>query len=164
AGIANLFLGLYLIRSGKKYHSETLVASGHHVMSDAWTSAGIIIGIGLVILTGIQWLDPLFALVVGAWILRSGYIILRRSLGMLMDEADPVLLNAISDAIITGRRAGWIAPHRLRAWRSGATVRIDFHLILPYYWTLEQTHDTEHAIHDILSRHLDQPSEVIVHT
>lgn len=164
AGVANLFLGLYLINCGKKYHSETLVASGHHVLSDAWTSAGIIIGIGLVILTGVQWLDPLFALMVGAWILRSGYIILRRSLGMLMDEADPVLLNAISDAIIKERRPGWIAPHRLRAWRSGATVRIDFHLILPYYWTLEQTHDVEHAIHDVLGRHLDQPSEVIVHT
>jgi cation diffusion facilitator family transporter len=164
AGVVNLFLGLYLVRSGKRSHSEALIANGHHILSDAWTSGGIIIGIGLVILTGIDWLDPLFAILVGLWILRSGYQIVRRSVGMLMDEADPALLARITAALVSSRKPGWIAPHRLRAWRSGSVVRIDFHLIMPFYWTLEQTHEMEHAIHDALYDLLDEPSEVIVHT
>jgi len=164
AGVVNLFLGLYLVRSGRRSHSEALIANGHHILSDAWTSGGIIIGIGLVILTGLDWLDPLFAILVGLWILRSGYLIVRRSVGMLMDEADPSLLNRITLALAASRRPGWIAPHRLRAWRSGSLVRIDFHLIMPFYWTLEQTHEQEHAIHDALRELLDEPSEVIVHT
>lgn len=164
AGIVNFFLGFYLVRSGRKSHSEALIANGQHILSDAWTSGGIIIGIGLVLLTGLDWLDPLFAVLVGLWILRSGYQIVRRSVGMLMDEADPALLNRITAAMVTSRRSGWIAPHRLRAWRSGSLVRIDFHLIMPFYWTLEQTHEQEHAIHDVLHELLDEPSEVIVHT
>jgi cation diffusion facilitator family transporter len=164
AGVVNLFLGLYLLRSGKKSHSEALIANGHHILSDAWTSGGIIIGIGLVIITGLDWLDPLFAILVGLWILRSGYQIVRRSVGMLMDEADPDLLDRITVAVVKSRRPGWIAPHRLRAWRSGSLVRIDFHLIMPFYWTLEQTHEEEHAIHDALHELLEEPSEVIVHT
>jgi cation diffusion facilitator family transporter len=164
AGIVNFFLGLYLVRSGRKSHSEALIANGQHILSDAWTSGGIIIGIGLVLLTGLDWLDPLFAILVGLWILRSGYQIVRRSVGMLMDEADPALLSRITAALVASRRPGWIAPHRLRAWRSGSLVRIDFHLIMPFYWTLEQTHEHEHAIHDALHELLDEPSEVIVHT
>lgn len=164
AGVVNLFLGLYLVRSGKRSHSEALIANGRHILSDAWTSGGIVVGIGLVLLTGLEWLDPLFAILVGAWILRSGYLIVRRSVGMLMDEADPDLLKRISATLAATRRPGWIAPHRLRAWRSGSVVRVDFHLIMPFYWSLEQTHDQEHAIHDALHEHLDEPSEVIVHT
>lgn len=164
AGIVNLFLGLYLVRSGRRSHSEALIANGHHILSDAWTSGGIILGIGLVLITGLEWLDPLFAILVGLWILRSGYVIVRRSVGMLMDEADPELLDRITAALVATRRPGWIAPHRLRAWRSGSVVRVDFHLIMPFYWTLEQTHDHEHAIHDALHERLDEPSEVIVHT
>ncbi len=164
AGIVNLFLGLYLLRSGKRSHSEALIANGHHILSDAWTSAGIIVGISLVLLTGLEWLDPLFAILVGLWILRSGYQIVRRSVGRLMDEADPELLDRITVALVASRRPGWIAPHRLRAWRSGSLVRIDFHLIMPFYWTLEQTHEQEHAIHDALHEMLEEPSEVIVHT
>lgn len=164
AGVVNLILGLYLVRSGKLSHSEALIANGHHILSDAWTSGGIVVGIGLVLLTGLEWLDPLFAILVGAWILRSGYLIVRRSVGMLMDEADPELLDRISTALAATRRPGWIAPHRLRAWRSGSVVRVDFHLIMPFYWTLEQTHEHEHAIHDVMSERLAEPSEVIVHT
>jgi hypothetical protein len=81
-----------------------------------------------------------------------------------LDEADPELLDRIASSLASSRRPGWIAPHRLRAWRSGSLVRIDFHLIMPFYWTLEQTHEEEHAIHDALHLMLDEPSEVIVHT
>lgn len=164
AGGTNFLLGLFLIRSGKKHHSEALVANGHHVLSDAWTSLGIIIGIVLVIITDIVWLDPLIAAIVGVWILFSGYKIIRKSVARLMDEADPQLLARITKVLASDRRDSWIIPHRLRAWRSGATVRIDFHLIMPTYWTLEQTHEQEHALHDAIKAGLEEPCEIIVHT
>lgn len=164
AGGINFVLGLYLIRTGNKHHSEALVANGHHVLSDAWTSLGIVLGIVLVIITEIKWLDPLIAAVVGVWILFSGYKIIRKSVGRLMDEADPQLLARITRILATERRDSWIIPHRLRAWRSGATVRIDFHLIMPMYWTLEQTHEQEHALHDAIIAGLEEPCEIIVHT
>lgn len=164
AGVVNLALGLYLIRSGKIHHSEALVASGHHVLSDAWTSAGVIVGVALVVLTDLEWLDPVCAIAAGLWIFRSGFLIVRRATGMLMDEADPVLLGRIADSLSSARKNGWIVPHRLRAWRSGATVRVDFHLIMPYYWSLERTHAEEHALHDALKAGFSEPMEIIVHT
>jgi cation diffusion facilitator family transporter len=164
AGVINFILGLFLVQSGKKHHSEALIANGHHVLSDAWTSLGIIVGISLVIVTEIPWIDPLIAGFVGIWILVSGYKIIRKSVGRLMDEADPQLLARIAKVLSSERRDSWIIPHRLRAWRSGATVRIDFHLIMPTYWTLEQTHEQEHAIHDSIKAGLDEPCEIIVHT
>lgn len=163
-GGINLLLGLHLVKKGKTTQSEALVASGHHVLSDVWTTLGVVIGVTLVLLSGITWLDPVCAIVAGLLILRSGYQILRRSIGWLLDEADPEILGKISQLLIVSRKPGWIAPHRLRAWKSGSLVRIDFHLILPYYWTLEKTHDVEHDIHDIIEKGLDFPTEVIIHT
>lgn len=164
AGVINFVLGLFLVQSGKKHHSEALIANGHHVLSDAWTSLGIIVGITMVIITEIPWIDPLIAGFVGIWVLISGYKIIRKSVGRLMDEADPQLLARIARVLATERRDSWIIPHRLRAWRSGAIVRIDFHLIMPTYWTLEQTHEQEHSIHDAIKAGLDEPCEIIVHT
>lgn len=164
AGLVNLILGLYLIRSGKKNHSEALIANGHHVLSDAWTSLAIIVGIGMVIITGIEWLDPVFALLAGAWIFWSGFGIVKKSVGLLLDAADPQLLSQIAGVLSRSRRDGWIVPHRLRAWRSGATIRVDLHLIMPFFWTLEQTHEEEHALHDAMKTEFQEPVEVIVHT
>lgn len=163
-GGVNLMLGLHLVKKGKSTQSEALTASGHHVLSDVWTTLGVVIGVALVLFTGITWLDPVCAIVAGLLILRSGYKILRRSIGWLLDEADPQILAQLSQLLIASRKPGWIAPHRLRAWKSGSLVRIDFHLILPYYWTLEETHEVEHDIHDIIEKGLEFPTEVIIHT
>ena len=164
AGIINGGLGWYLIKKSRDTKSATLNASGFHVLSDAYTSLGVIIGLLLVKFTNIWWLDPLTAAVLGIHIGWHGYKIVTESFHRLMDSSDPNTLDLITEALNKERQDEWIAPHRLRSWRSGADLFVDFHLVMPYYHTLRETHSAEHQIHDLLDQTFKEPVEVILHT
>ena len=146
AGIVNLILGFYLIRTGKKTNSLTLIADGKHVLTDSYTSIGVIVGIILVIITGFNILDPLFAIAVALNILFTGYKLIRESIGGLMNETDKQLLDMIVDKIVSKKKDYWIDVHWLRFWKSGDKVFIDFHLILPYYFNIKESHLEEEEI------------------
>ncbi|MCU0413620.1 MAG: cation diffusion facilitator family transporter [Ignavibacteriaceae bacterium] len=150
AGVVNLGLGYYLIRTGKKTNSLTLVADGKHVLTDAVTSIGVIVGITLVIITDFVLLDPLLAIIVALNILFTGYKLIRESIGGLMHETNPVILKNISDRLISIKKDYWIDIHELRYWQSGDRTFIDFHLLLPYYFTIEQSHKEEKRIDEKL--------------
>jgi cation diffusion facilitator family transporter len=152
AGGINLFLGMYLVRTGKKTNSLTLIADGKHVLTDSYTSIGVIVGVSLVILTGLQILDPLFAIAVAVNILFTGYRLIRESIGGLMNETDPELLNRIVAEIRKLKQIYWIDLHELRFWRSGDIIYLDFHLILPYYFTIKQSHTEEKDIEEKLMK------------
>jgi len=147
AGIINLMLGYYLINTGKKTNSLTLVADGKHILTDSATSIGVLVGIILVMLTDILIFDPVIAIVVALNILRTGYKLIRVSIGGLMMETDPELVQKIAAFLSDIRKDYWIDLHELRYWKSGDRLFIDFHLILPYYFTIEQTHKEEKEIH-----------------
>ena len=151
AGLINMLLGFYLVRMGKKTNSLTLVADGKHVLTDSYTSIGVLIGIIFVLFTGFQLLDPLFAIAVALNILFTGYKLMRESIGGLMNETYPVLLNKISLALKNIKRDYWIDIHELRFWRSGDRIFLDFHLILPYYFTIEKSHTEENEIEENLA-------------
>jgi cation diffusion facilitator family transporter len=159
AGVVNLGLGYYLVRTGKKTNSLTLVADGKHVLTDAITSIGVIVGITLVIITDFVLLDPILAIIVALNILFTGYKLIRESIGGLMLETNPVILKKISDKLISIKREYWIDIHELRYWQSGERTFIDFHLILPYYFTIEQSHKEEKYIDEALEK--DFPSSQI---
>lgn len=89
ATAANLAIGLLLIRTGRKHRSITLEADGQHLLTDVWTSVGVLVAIGLVAVTNLHWLDPVIALVVGANILFTGYKLVRRSVVGLLDGTLP---------------------------------------------------------------------------
>jgi len=146
AGAVNLGLGYYLIRTGKKTNSITLVADGKHVLTDAVTSIGVIVGITLVIITDLVLLDPILAIIVALNILFTGYKLIRESIGGLMLETNPKILKRISDLLISMKKEYWIDIHELRYWQSGDRTYIDFHLLLPYYFTIEQSHTEEKYI------------------
>ena len=146
AGIINLILGYYLINTGKKTNSLTLIADGKHILTDSATSIGVLVGIILVMLTDILILDPIIAIVVALNILSTGYRLIRVSIGGLMMETDPELVQKISSFLSDIRKDYWIDLHELRYWKSGDRLFIDFHLILPYYLTIEQTHKEEKEI------------------
>jgi cation diffusion facilitator family transporter len=148
AGGVNLLLGIYLVRIGKRTDSLTLVADGKHVLTDSYTSIGVIIGILLVIITGFQLLDPLFAILVALNILFTGFKLIRESIGGLMNETDPELLNKIVSEISRVKQDYWIDLHELRFWRSGDTIYVDFHLILPHYFTIQKSHNEENEIEE----------------
>ena len=152
AGIINLGLGYYLVRTGKNTNSITLVADGKHVLTDAITSIGVIIGITLVIITDFVLLDPLLAIIVAFNILFTGYKLIRESIGGLMLETNPAILQKISDKLISIKKEYWIDIHELRYWQSGDKMYIDFHLILPYYFTIEQSHKEEKFVDDQLEK------------
>ena len=152
AGIINLVLGFYMVRTGKKTDSITLIADGKHILTDSFTSIGILIGIFLVMLTEYTILDPIVAIIVALNIIGTGYKLIRQSVGGLMLETDPRLLEKIANMLSNFKKEYWIDIHELRYWKSGDGMFIDFHLILPCYFTIERTHKEEKEITEILNK------------
>lgn len=146
AGAINYFLGLYLVKKGKATNSLTLIADGKHVLTDSYTSIGVVIGLILVLLTGFFLLDPLIAILVALNILVTGYKLIRESIGGLMNETDKQTLETISGILKNIRKEYWIDIHHLRFWKSGDMVVIDFHFLLPYFFTIKESHLEENYI------------------
>ncbi|MFC1896704.1 cation diffusion facilitator family transporter [Thermodesulfobacteriota bacterium] len=164
AGLVNLILGASLIRIGQRTESLTLVADGKHVLTDVYTSAGVLLGLYLVELTGLLWLDGAVACGVGVQILFSGMSLVRKSFAGLMDESDPELLQEIARILNTHRKETWIDIHQLRAWRAGRNINIDFHLILPRQQSLGQVHDEVKNLERILGHRFGEGTNVLIHT
>ncbi len=162
-GVVNYLLGVYLVRTGKKTHSDTLVADGHHVHSDAYTSIGVIIGLVLVRITGLTWIDPLVACLMALNILFMGYRLLRSATAGLMNESDRSYLDLVTKALSDARVPAWIAPHHLRSWRGGAVRFVDLHMALPRYWSLEQSHRVQKNLEEVIFKASDQECQVIAH-
>jgi len=146
ASVVNLLLGLFLVRKGKKTNSLILVADGKHVLTDSFTSFGVVFGLILVLITGIKVIDPIIAIFVAANILFTGYKLVRESIGGLMHETDKEMLRMIVEKLKSIRKDYWIDIHHLRFWKSGERVFIDFHLILPYYLSVKESHLEEEFI------------------
>lgn len=161
--IVNLVLGIGLIQVGKKTDSLTLIADGKHVLTDVYTSGGVLIGLLAVHLSGLNRLDGIVACLVGINILVTGAGLVRTSFLRLMDASDPELLRRVSQLILKHRKDIWIDVHQLRAWRSGTHVHIDLHLILPQALSLESAHQEAKTLeHDIVS-YFDGKASVLIH-
>ncbi|HJY80839.1 MAG TPA: cation diffusion facilitator family transporter [Candidatus Binatia bacterium] len=163
AAVVNAVLGLFLIRTGARTRSLALTADGKHILTDVCTSAGVVVGLALARFTGWMVLDSLTACAVAVNIILSGAGLLRQSVSHLMDEADESILYSIVETLQNIRRPEWIDLHHLRSWRSGDRHHIDFHLTLPRYWNLEQSHDAETSVEEWLVEHLGGQGEVLVH-
>ena len=141
ASVINLLVARILFRAGRRYQSITLEADAHHLMSDVWTSAGVIVGVTAAALTGWQRLDPIIAIVVALNIIRTGSSILRRSLMGLLDTAIPDdLQRKITDIMARHARAG-VRFHALRTRQAGAWRFVDFHVLVPGDWSVQRGHD-----------------------
>jgi cation diffusion facilitator family transporter len=163
AAVANLIVGVYLLRAGKKCKSDALYADGRHLLTDVYTSAGVIFGLLLFKLTGYLWLDPLVACLVALNILIPGIKLFTKSFKNLMDEADPELLERIVQGLNTIKKPGWLYPHKLRALRSGRYHHVDLHISLPHYWTLTQIHEVEQEITNALFEAIGEEGDIMIH-
>ncbi|MBI5472473.1 MAG: cation transporter [Ignavibacteriae bacterium] len=163
ASLVNLWLGWFLIKRGRRTKSLTLIADGKHVLTDSWTSFGVVVGLVLVRLTGIELFDPLVAIGVAVNILFSGYTLVRLSVGGLMDESDRTTLEHVVDIINTRRTPEWINVHHLRVMRSGQLAHVDFHLTIPFYWNVKQADAFAHAIDAHLAGGLESQAKVLTH-
>jgi len=164
SGLVNLALGIYLVRTGRRYVSLTLVADGQHVLADVWTSAGVIVGLALVQLTGRVWLDPLVALLVALWLMLTGVRLVRHAAGGLLDEEDPLLLKRVLDALQKYVGGGVIRVHHLRAIRSGRFQHVEAHLVVPEFWSVERAHDLSEDVAARVMRDLGAEGEMVFHT
>ena len=163
ASVVNLVLGLFLIRTGRKTRSIPLVADGKHLLTDVYTSVGVIGGLLLVRLTGWHWWDPLAACAVAINIIITGWHLVKESIGRLMDEADPALLGRIVEILNDNRRPDWIDVHQLRTRYYGDRVHVDFHLVVPRSFGLPEAHVEAEEIETMIVNTLDEVAEVIVH-
>ena len=141
ASVLNGAVALVLLRAGKRHHSITLTADGKHLMTDVWTSVGVLVGIVLVWMSGWSWLDPVIAIAVGINILFTGYGLVKESTEGLMDASLPERDNERLRMILTRRAGAGIAFHQMRTRVSGARQFMDFHLLVPDDWSVKQGHD-----------------------
>jgi len=141
ASLINLFAAFELLKAGRLYRSITLEADARHLMTDVWTSVGVIAGVGLVWASGWLWLDPLIALLVAANIVWTGWQLLHRSASGLMDEVlPPAQLAAIEQVLDTYRRQGLVFEELLTR-QAGMQAFISLHVRVPGDWSVKQGHD-----------------------
>ena len=139
--LINLILGIALISIGKRHNALVLIANGQHVLSDFWTTAGAILGVSLVKITGIQWFDPVAAIALGMWIMFSGISLIRQSFSGLMDSVEPAQSQQLAEHLRQQVRDGRIADfHQLRSRLVNDEVWIDVHMLLPGDLPLAQAH------------------------
>ena len=162
-GGINGLMGAYLLRQGRHHRSQILRAEGRHLLSDAWSSLGLLIGLGLIALTGYQWLDNLIAITFGLLIGFAGLRIIRVALAGVLDEADLPLIQDIADILQAGRQPHWIDLHNLRVIRYGPATHIDCHLTLPWYHDLRASHQAVKDVEALLARQLPGRVECFIH-
>lgn len=149
ASLVNLGVGLLLMRAGKRYHSITLEADGHHLMTDVWTSAGVIVGVALVYATGWLRLDPLIALAVAVHIVWIGIGLMRRSWKGLLDAAIPTEdAQEVTKLFAEYSKRYGVAFHALRTRQAGMRRFISFHILVPDQWTVAQAHRLSEEIEE----------------
>ncbi len=141
ASLINLAVALLLLRVGRKNSSITLEANAQHLLTDVWTSAGVLAGVGLVALTGWNRLDPIVALLVAANIVWTGIAIVRRSVAGLMDQALPINEQEIVKQILSNYEPEGIQCHDLRTRQSAMHRFVSVHVLTPGAWTVKQGHD-----------------------
>ena len=163
AGGLNLLMGLVLKRRGRKARSITMEASGTHLLSDAWSTLAMLVSLALVRITGLQWLDSLFALGFGCFILVQGILVLRRAVAGIMDETDRDAAGALVSLIEAHRRPQWVDLHNFRVIQFGRTLHIDCHVTLPWYYTLERAHEEIAAIERLVNEQGACDVELFIH-
>jgi cation diffusion facilitator family transporter len=163
AGVLNAALGLYLLRVGKRNHSLILEADGKHVLTDSWTSFGVLAGLVLVLLTGWKPFDPLVAIAVALNILWSGGRLLWQSVKGLLDYSDPKIGHQIRRRLDALCAELGIYYHGVRFRTTGQRQIIEVHLLFPYTMMVGEAHRRATLVEECLSKDLGVPAEVTTH-
>ncbi len=152
ASAINFGTARVLLRVGKTHNSITLEADAHHLLTDVWTSVGVILGVGLVWLSGWSWLDPAIALLVAANIVWTGWQLMQRSAAGLMDVSLPADKLAEIETLLAGYRKQGLDFHALRTRQAGSRVFITLHVLVPGQWTVQIGHDWAERIESDIRR------------
>lgn len=162
ASLFNLGTGLLLIRAGRRHRSITLTADGKHLLTDVWTSAGVLVAVGLVVLTGWQILDPIIAIAVAVNIVVTGYRLVRRSVVGLLDATLPP-----DEVALVRETIGGVADvHRVevsavQTRESGRQRFVNVTVLVPGTWTVQRSHDLADQIEDAVDRALPETTTFV---
>jgi cation diffusion facilitator family transporter len=161
--VINISTAIFVMRIGKKNNSMALVTSGKLFLIDFFTTISVAIGILILIITNIQKVDSIIAILLGGWVLYDGYKILRASLAGIMDEADMALLENVIDEINKNRNDSWIDLHNLRVIKYGALLHIDCHLTMPWYLNVHEAHSIMDQFTDLIKSKFGDSVEFFIH-
>ena len=150
ASVVNGLVAMVLLRAGAKHRSITLTADGKHLMTDVWTSVGVVVGVLLVVVTGWERLDPVVAFAVGVNILVTGWRLIRSASAGLMDVALPKEDNETIRAVLGRFTSAEVAWHRLLTREAGNRRFMQFDLLVPGAWSVQRGHDLVEEITDAL--------------
>ncbi|MBL7750751.1 MAG: cation transporter [Chitinophagaceae bacterium] len=162
--LINFGIGFYCFKQGRKSRSLALEASGKHLMSDSYSTFGLIIGLLLLYFTQMAWIDSAVAALFGIILLFTGYRILRDSIAGIMDEADHQLLRKLVVLLNQKKRASWIDLHNLRIIKYGSVLHLDCHLTLPWYLNVHEAHQEVEALSHLVQEAFGESIELFVHT
>lgn len=158
AAATNFGVARVLLRAGKRHRSAALTADAHHLLTDVWTSLGVIVAVGLVGLTGWLWIDPVIGLIVALQIIYTGLKLVRVAVDGLLDISLPPNEVAQVVAILDGYAPRGVGYHALRTRQAGAQSFVSFHLLVPGSWTVQQGHELLEIIERDIRLHLDPVS------
>ncbi len=162
AALANFLVARVLMRAGKRHRSMALTADAHHLLTDVWTSLGVIVGVVLVSLTGRLWLDPVIGLIVAVQIVYTGLKLIRVAINGLLDASLPDDELAVVVGILQGYEPEGVAYHALRTRQAGAQRFVSFHLLVPGTWSVQRGHELLERIERDIRRKLE-PVSIISH-
>ena len=163
ASVVNLALGLYLVRTGRATNSLIVEANGKHVLTDSWTSFGVVLGLVLVMLTGWAPLDPLVAITVALHILWSGGTLVWRSLRGLLDYVDPASVTAVEQELSRLAAAHGLQHHEMRCRDTGSRLLIEVHLLFPWSMPVGEAHAIATQVEQQLEEFMGKNASVITH-
>ena len=145
ASVINLLWGTYLLQLGKRIRNLAIQASARHLLSDFWTSAGVLVALTLVKFTQQTWIDSLTAIAAAVFLLWNGLKIIFQSMNELMDAGDDKLLSEILEIFKKNLSKGIIRIHHTRVMRSGTYHHIDSHVVVPEFWDVTTSHERTDA-------------------
>lgn len=163
-GVINYIAGYICIKTGKANNSLALIASGKHLQTDTYSTIGIIIGLILLYIFKLWWIDSAVAMLFAFVIIFTGYKIIRSSISGIMDEADTTLIKQLVLMLNNERRENWVDLHNLRIIKYGGTLHIDCHLTLPWYLNIREANIETDALFEIVKKEFGQSMEIFVHS
>lgn len=164
AGIANYILGYYSIKTGRKHDSIALVSGGKHLQSDTYSTIGLVVGLILLLVTKLAWLDSAIAILFGSIIIYTGYKILKETTSNLMDEADINVLKEIVEILSKNKSKYWINIHNLKLVKYGDAYHIDCDLTLPWYMNISDAHKESDLVMKIISENNSKNIDFTIHS
>lgn len=163
SGFVNFLLAKQLLKKGAELQSSTMVADGKHLMTDTWSSIGLVIGLIVIYFTQLFWIDYAITIGLGILIVYTGSQLIKESVFNLLDKADYVKIEHLIGVLNQNRKESWIDIHNLRALKYGAVVHVDCHMTLPWYFTLEEAHREVDALGKLAAGEMNYEIEFFIH-